>query len=487
MLPLIVLALAFAASTIGRAQPAAQPPPTPGVVKKGKVPLSSDILKVDLPKSAEVDLPNGIHLMVLEDHRLPQVSFQVFIPGAGGYYDPADQPGLALFVSGLMREGTASRTSQQISEQLDIIAASLTVTAGTGPEASLNGSCLSDQFEKLLDIAADVLVHPTFPDEELARYKQRTRAQLTQQRANPSFLAAELFNRLIYDKHPASRLLPTLAALDATTRETLTAFHRAHYTPDHAGIAIAGDVSFADARRMVQAKLGNWSKSGAPTPGVANPDELHGPRIAFIARPNSVQTNLIVGTQAIARTDPDFHILQVMNKIIGGGPTGRLFIHLREEKGYTYGAASSLSAPIFRGDWSASTSVRSEVTEPALRDLLAEIADLRDRPVSDQELSDAKRSLIASFALSLESPSQLLNYHVTRWRYKLAADDWDRYPDRIASVTKQQVQSAARKYLDAQRLQIVAVGDPVRVGESLKKLGPVETFDVDGKPVSSSF
>jgi zinc protease len=481
------------ALTIGAVSVAAQPPspnqpsPTQGVVKKGKVPISNHTLKVNLPKAAEVDLPNGLHLMVLEDHRLPQVSFQVFIPGAGGYYDPAEQPGVASFIAAVAREGTASRTSEQISQQLEVMAATLTLTAGTGLETTIAGSSLSDQFDKLLDIAADVVMHPSFPEEELARYKQRMRAQLTQQRANPGFLAAELFNRVVYGTHPAARLSPTVAALDAATRDSLAAFHRARYVPDHAGLAVAGDISLAEARRLVDARFAGWAKSGAAAPAVIDPAETAGPKISFIARPNSVQTNLVVGGQAIARTDPDYDVLQVMNKIIGGGPTGRLFIHLREEKGYTYGAGSSLSASAFRGYWSASTSVRSEVTEPALRDLLAEISQLRDQPVSDQELSDAKRSMIASFALSLESPTQLLNYHVTRWRYKLAADYWDKYPDRVSAVTTAQVQAAARKYLAAQRMHIVAVGDPVRAGETLKKLGTVETFDADGNRISSSF
>src|SRR5206468_2236961 len=152
-----------------------------------------------------------------------------FIPGAGGYYDPAEQQGLASFVAALAREGTASRTSEQISQQLEVMAATLTLTAGTGLEATLSGSALSDQFDKLLDIAADVLLHPAFSDEELGRYKQRTRAQLAQQRANPGFLAAELFNRVVYGAHPASRIAPTPAALDATTRESLAAFHRTRY------------------------------------------------------------------------------------------------------------------------------------------------------------------------------------------------------------------------------------------------------------------
>jgi zinc protease len=159
---------------------------------------------------------------------------------------------------------------------------------------------------------------------------------------------------------------------------------------------------------------------------------------------------------------------------------GRLFLHLREEKGYTYGAASALDARQHRGDWSASTSVRSEVTDAALGDLLEEVSQLREIPVSDQELADAKRSMVASFALSLESPAQLLNLYLTQWRYKLPADYWDRYAERVMAVTKEQVQAVARRYLPQDLLQIVVVGDPARVTEPLKKLGPVEAYDENG-------
>ena len=211
-----------------------------------------------------------------------------------------------------------------------------------------------------------------------------------QQRANPGFLAAEIFSRVLYGAHPASRVSPTLAALDKTTGDRLAAFHRTHYVPDHAGMAISGDISMAEARTIVEAKLGAWKKSGTPASTVSEPAPTSGSKIHFIARPNSVQTNLIVGAQAIARTDPDYDVLRVMNTVIGGGPTGRLFMHLREEKGYTYGACSSLGAPMHRGDWSASTNVRTEVTGPALRDLLAEIGRLRDERVPDRELADAQ-------------------------------------------------------------------------------------------------
>ena len=241
-----------------------QASPTKGLVKKGKVPVSTALPMIKLPKAAEAVLPNGLHLLVLEDHRLPQISFTIYIPGAGGYYDPADQPGLATFTAGLMREGTATRTSEQISQELEVMAATLNVGATVaGPEATVGGSCLTEQFEKLLDLASDVLLHPTFPEEELARYKQRLRTQLVQQRTIPGFLAQELFQRAVYGTHPASRVSTTIAALDAVTREAIVENHRAHFVPDHAAFAISGDISLAEAQKLVAAKFGGWSKSGA--------------------------------------------------------------------------------------------------------------------------------------------------------------------------------------------------------------------------------
>jgi predicted Zn-dependent peptidase len=247
-------------------------------------------------------------------------------------------------------------------------------------------------------------------------------------------------------------------------------------------LAVAGDVSMLQARFVAESKLGGWSKPPRSiTYGVPEPAPVDEAKIYFIARPGSVQTNLIVGAPAIERTNPDYDVFSVMNKIIGGGPTGRLFLHLREEKGYTYGASSALDARQHRGDWSASTNVRTEVTEPALLDLLDEIRQIREIPVTDQELADAKRSMVASFALSLESPMQLLNLALTQWRYKLPANYWDRYAERVMAVTKEQVQAAAARYLAQDRMQVVAVGDPALALEPLKKLGPVETYDENGQ------
>jgi zinc protease len=455
------------------------------VVIKGRAPVSNELLKITLPKPAEADLPNGIHLMVLEDRRLPQISFQLIIQGAGGYYDAADNPGVASVTATMMREGTTSKTTTQIAEQLETMAASVKVGSGSSStSAQVSGSSLTQNFDQTFALAADILLNPTFPQEELDRYRARTQSGLMQQRTNPNFLASEMFSHVIYGEHPASRISITPDALGRITRDSLVAFYKAHYVPDHAVLAIAGDMSMAEARKLVDAKLGTWKKAGVPDAAVADPSALGGSKVYFIARPNSVQTTIWVGTQAVTRTSPDYDVVNVMNGIIGNGPTGRLFTDLREQKGYTYGAYSSFSSVPYRGNWVASMDVRTEVTAPALKDLMDEIRRMRDELVPDKEFQDKKRGLVASFALSLESPQAVLNNYITRYLYKLPADYWDKLPDRIMAVSQADVQAAAKKYLDPQRLQIVIVGDDAKIATLLGQFGPVETYDTNGKRVA---
>jgi predicted Zn-dependent peptidase len=478
---LIAVTVTSFASAAGQGG-AQQPPPTTQMVLKGKAPVSNEILRVKLPKPQQAVLDNGLRVMVVEDRRLPQIAWQIIIPGAGGYFDPPDQIGLASYTASLMREGTTRRTSPQIAEALETMAASLNVGSSlAGTQATMSGSSLTESFNALLDLAADVLLNPSFPADEWERFKTRTKAGFTQQRTNPGFLTTEMFNRLVFGPHPASRTTSTSAMIDAMTIRTLADFHRTRFVPDHALMAFAGDISLAEARQAVETRLGGWKKRGVAVGKVSEPPPLGRGKVVLIARPASVQTSLMVGTQSMMRTDPDYFALTLANRVIGG-PMGRLFRHLREEKGYTYGIGSGFSAPLYRGSWQSSTSVRTEVTEPALRDLLAEIAELRDAPVPASELADSKRALVASFALSLENPAQVLGYYVDSWTYGLPADYWDTYPARINAVTAAQAQAAARKYLDPSRLHIVAVGD-AKIADILKKHGDLEIYDADGKPV----
>jgi zinc protease len=484
----VVLAglLACSALPLTAQGPPPQAPPATSMVVKGRAPVSDKVLDIKLPRAAEADLPTGLHVMVLEDRRAPQVTIQLSMRGAGGYYDPADHAGLAQFTAANLREGTTTRSSSEIAEQLERLAATLNTTAGMSSEdATLSAGALTEHVDIVLDLMADVLLNPTFPELEFGRYKTQTRAQLIQQRSQPGFLAQERFSMVMAGDHPDGRVAPSPATLEKTTRSDLVSFHRARYVPDHAVIAIAGDISLADAMKKIQARFGSWQKAGTPAPQVIDPAPVQKAGIYLVERPNSVQTNLVVGVQAIKRTDPDYFALTVLNKVIGGGPTGRLFRHLREDKGYTYGAYSNVEASRFRGVWAAGTEVRTEVTEPALTDLLDELRQVREVPVPAKEFADAKRSIIAAFALTLESPQALLNNAVTRYRYNLPIDYWDRYPERIMAITEADAQTMAKKYLDPSRVQIVAVGNSEGVGRALRKLGPVEVYDAEGRKITT--
>jgi zinc protease len=479
----IVTTLAFT-GVLSAGQAPQNPSTAAGTVLKNRAPVSKEVLKVHLPPAQEGDLSNGVHLIVVEDHRAPQATFQLIIEGAGGYYDPPASPGLATFTAALVREGTATKTSEQISEQLDRLAATVSVSTGIStPFATVVGSGLTNNLDTVLALMADVLMNPSFPQAEIDRYKTRTRAALMQNRASPSFLASERLNSEVFGDHPSARTAPTPAALEALTRDELVEFHKAHYVPDHAILAVAGDISFAQARTKAEAAFASWKKSGTPMDAQADPRPLSGPTISFVARPNSAQTSLRVGTQSVQRTDPDYEALTVASRILGGVPVGRLFEHLREQKGYTYDARSSFDSSRIRGSWVASTDVRSDVTDPALTDLLADIASMRDTAVPQKELDDARRAIVARFALGLESPNTVLSDYVDRYFYKLPADYWDRLPDRYAAVTVADVQRVAQKYWAADRLQIVAVGEPSKIEPALKKLGTVQQFDAEGKPV----
>jgi zinc protease len=479
-LPVVLLAVA--------AQLAAQapgPPPTQAVVIKGKAPVSDQVLNVRLPRPREGNLANGIHLIVLEDRRTPQISFSMTIPGAGGYFDAPAQIGLASATATMMREGTPTRTTLQIAEQLETTASTLNVGSGVSSlDATVGGSALTEHIGKLFDMVADVVLNPTFPDEELVKYKQRTMAGLNAQRANAGFLVQELWNKTIAGEHPSGRTSMQAATLAGFTRQQMVDFHKSRYVPDYAVIAFAGDISYADAQKLVETRLGSWKKAGIPVPMPSDPAAAGAGKVSLVDRPNSVQTNFVVGAQAISRTDPDYDAMQLMNSVVGAGPTGRLFLHLREEKGYTYGAYSGMNAGRFRGTWFAQTDVRSDVTEPALTDLMEELRQIRDVPVPAKELADKKRSLVASFALSLESPQQILGYYITSYTYKLPADYWDRYPERVMGITPAQIQTVAKKYLDPSKVHIIAVGDGKKVTETLKKFGPLDVYDVEGKKIT---
>jgi predicted Zn-dependent peptidase len=482
---LVVLAVAAFAGAQDRTSPPQDPAQSKkSTVLKNRAPVSKDLLKVKLPRAKEATLKNGLRVLVLENHKVPLFSMQMVIL-SGGLSDPADQRGLASFTASLLREGTARRTSREISEQIDSLGATLAANASVASFTStVTASGLVENLDQLMDIFSDVVRNPKFPADEVEKYKSRTLASLQFLRSNPSYLAQERFNRAVYGNHPAALVIAPAESLKRTTAADLAQFHSTYYRPNNAILTIVGDVNLKDVLPKIERAFGDWQKgnvSPAAIPAVqAQPDA----RIYLIDRPGSVQTVLQLGNLGIQRTDPDYFPLLVMNKVVGGDAASRLFLNLREDHGYTYGAYSSFGSSKYPGTWLANSSVRTEVTEGAMREFMYELKRIRSVPVESAELENAKRALVGSFALSLEDPQALLQNIVTQRLYNLADDYWDTYPQKVAAVTAADVQRVAQKYVDLDHMQIVAVGDAAKTRTILAKYGTVEVYDAEGKPVA---
>jgi zinc protease len=221
-------------------------------------------------------------------------------------------------------------------------------------------------------------------------------------------------------------------------------------------------------------------------PELPLPGTTKGKRVILVNRPGSVQTALFVGNHAIDRLSPDYIPVQVLNRVLGGGPASRLFRNIREEKGYTYGISSGFSATRYFNHFASQTSVRTEVTADALREILKEFADIRTRPVPADELQNAKRALVASFALSTENPGAALSNATQIREYGLPLDYWDTYPEKIAAVTAADVQRVAQKYIPLDDVVIIAVGDAAKIRSALATFGTVEDWDADGRRVAGN-
>ncbi len=479
---LIWIVLASACVAFGQAT--MQPQSMKGAVIKGKAPVNKEVLKVTLPKAFETKLANGLQVVVLENHKLPTFAMQMVVL-SGGISDPPGKPGVAQITGQLLREGTKTRDSKQIAEQVDSLGAALNAGSSlSSTESFVMASGLTDNLDQVMDLFADVILNPTFPADELNKLKTRTIAQLRMLRSNPNFLAAEMFSKVIYPDHPASRVILTADEIQALTPVMLAEFHSTYYRPNNAIFAIVGDVKPADIVARLEKAFASWERRDVPATTVPQAKEPGSSKIFVVDRPGSVQTNLVLGTQTIVRTDPDYYALQVMNRIVGGGPSGRLFMNLREDKGYTYGAYSNTSAQKWRGTFQASAQVQTKVTDGSMKEFMYEFNRIRDEVVPQEEFGNSKRAIIGSFALQLESPQSLLQNILTQKLYGLPADYWDTYPQKISAVSVDDVRRVARKYIDLGHLQVVAVGDSKQIVEPLQKYGSVDIFDSEGKPVS---
>jgi zinc protease len=370
----------------------------------------------------------------------------------------------------------------EIAEQSAQLGAEISASAAFGSSATvINASGLSDNFDQWLALTNDILLNANFPADELNRLKQRLKAQLRQQRANPNFLANERFSKAVYGSYPAAVVSATNESIDAITSEMLAKWHQDRYKPQNTILGITGDVKAAEILPKLEKALAAWKKDDLKEVLPPNPTPVASKKVFLVDRPGSVQTTVALGNIAIDRRDPDYIPLTVLNRILGGGPAARLFLNLREEKGYTYGVYSSFTALKYPGPWRAGGDVRTEVTQGAMTEFFNEFQRIRDQKVPATELEEAKRAIVAGFALSLEKPTELLGYAITRQIYGFPADYWDTYPVKVMAVTAEDIERVARKYINPENVQIVAVGDVSKIKPVFEKYGSIEVYDTEGK------
>ncbi len=446
-------------------------------VIKGRAPVAKDVLAVKLPKAKEFGLDNGAKAYVLEDHRLPTVTFTLSVK-AGSLFE--DKPGVADMTSALLTEGTTTKSAREIAEIGEDLGGGVGASSGS-ERASITVTGLSENTDALIALMVDVLKNPAFADDRLKQVEFRAIQGLAQQKGNPAYLAGELSRKIYYGATPYGKLSPNEAQIGAITSDDLKAYHNARYRPAGAVLGVVGDVDPKAVMEKFKTALASWTPGPNPEPQipVASVAPKEKTAIYLVDRPNSAQTVISWGNIAIKRTDPDYVPLLVMNKILGGGFTSRLNQNLREDKGYTYGANSSFSAGKWPGTLGAGASVRTAVTGPAVGEFVREFARIQAEPVTQTELDQAKRAIIGNFALTLESPAALLGRTLDVADYGLAKDYWDRYPRMIEAVTAGDIQRVARKYIGTGRVQLIAVGEGKEIKTGLEAYGPVTVLTPD--------
>ena len=458
--------------------PASQATDFKGVTLKNRAPISNEVLKVKFAKPVESKLKNGLELLVLEDHRSPTISVEIYMPGST-LNDPPEFEGIGEATASIMRLGTKTKDSKQIAETLAELGANVGASAGER-NFSLRFSTLTENLDAVLDLAADILFNPSFPQDELDKWKNQQLSSLQQIRAQPGFLATERFAAVMYPGDHRAFVAPSVDSVKRITRDLLVDYYTKNFRPDGGFVAVVGDINSRQIAAKLDKALGNWKGSASKPPLLPTLGAIAEKKIYLIHRDNSVQTTFYLGNRAIDRLSPDYIAVTVLNRILGGGPASRLFRNIREDKGYTYGISSGFSSSHYFNHFAVQTSVRTEVTGPALEETLKEFRDIRDRLVPAEELANAKRALVASFALNTESAATALRNALTIKDYGFPSDYWDTYPEKISAVTAEDVQRVARKYIPVDNLQIIAVGDGTKIRDVLSKFGPVEEWDSDG-------
>ena len=418
-------------------------------------------------------LKNGLTLVVVENHKLPRLNISLNVENYGVL--EGDKAGFGQIMGEMLSEGTTQRSKSVLDEEVDFIGARLNTGA-----FGIQISGLSKYGVQLFDLLSDVALHPLFSQEAFDKLKEKSFSSLKSEKDDPSAIQTKVSNALLFGKdHPKGEMV-TEASLSKASLEDCKTMYSTYWKPGSTVLLVVGDCKPKEVKKWADAAFGTWTPGTAPKEKFPMPAKPEKTAIAFVNRDASVQSNIqLANTIQVKTGDADVEALRVMNEILGGGSSGRLFLNLREDKAYTYGAYSSFALDKYVGQWEASGEVRNAVTDSAVDQFLFELHRIRTELVSETDLQNAKQNLAGAFGRSLESPGTVANFALNTLRYQLSPDYYNQYLTRLAAVTSEDVRRVANKYIETDRMLISIVGKATQVGASLERIASVQYYDLE--------
>jgi zinc protease len=440
---------------------------------------------MQLPVPGTFKLSNGLTVYLVEQHNLPIVAANMVLL-SGSERNPAARPGLASFTAGMLDEGTKKRPALQIARDAEQLGAVL--STGSSMDMSYVAiRTLKKTVDGAFELAADVLLNPEFSNDEMDRLRNDRLTQILQQKDEPNILASKTFASVIYGaNNPYGYTeVGTEESNKAMTRDELVSFWKAGYVPENAALVVAGDITEAETRALVEKYFGGWSGRAAPSfPPSGNASGAR--RVIIVDKPGSPQTVLRVGHVGVARSSPDYAPIEVMNAALGGLFSSRINLNLRETHGYTYGAFSTFAYRRGAGPFVVGTGVRTDVTSEAVTEILRELDRMRTSDPTPGEVAMAKDSIARSLPGNFETTGQTAATIGQIFVYNLPIDQYRALPHQIDAVTAADMRRVAEKYLKPPEFVVVAVGDRGKIESGLRKLGlgSVEVHDLEGRPLA---
>lgn len=401
--------------------------------------------------------PNGITVLFLEQHFLPTAEIHALLK-VGAAHDPSDKAGLAHLTASLLDEGTTSRTSKQIAEQIDFVGGSLEARASED-FTTASARVLKKDVDLGFTLLADMLQRPAFHKQEFDRVRGQILGELLSDEDDPGHVAMKAFNQLVFHGHPYRWPAEgTEESLNRITLADVQQFHAREYLPNQTILVVVGDLTLEQVNSLVQTHFGGWKKGTSSGYQLKKPAALDRKMVQLIEK-DLTQSTIVLGHTGISRNNPDYYAVTVMNYILGaGGFSSRLMDSIRDKQGLAYGIMSQFDTRLMPGAFLVNLQTRTEATNQAITGVLAEIKSIREAPVTDQELNEAKAFIVGSFPLRIDSSAKLANVLAQVEFYNLGLDYFTQYPRAIEKVTKEDVLRVAKQYLDVQHYALVVVG-----------------------------